>query len=158
MADPLFKPFSGLPAAGPITGDEVVAALQDGDTVQVPLSVMVGPKGDTGNSIARPIGTLASAAGVVNIDLAAGEVFDLTPTEAITSWTVSHPPAAGKVAEVRIRLLMGATAYAVASPAAGKTAGGTWVASTAASAMEWLGLEIDHSGAISGMVASGVLA
>lgn len=141
-------------AAGLIYGPKAAGAWPAGVSIVGPT----GATGATGNSISRPLGTLTAVAGVVNIDLTAGEVFDLTPTAAITGWTVSNPPAAGHVAEVRIRLKMGATAYAVASPAVGKTAGGAWVASSAANAMEWLSLEIDNTGAITGMVAMGVMA
>ena len=102
-----------------------------------------------GNSLMRPTQSINSASGVVTIDLSNGkEVYLLTLTENVTSWSFINPPAAGFVAEIRIKLTQGAsTAYTCVSPAStGMTAGGAWVNSSVLSAVESLGIAIDSSG------------
>ena len=112
-------------------------------------NLLKGDTGATGNSLMRPTQTITSVSGVVTIDLSNGkEVYLLTLTENVTSWSFINLPSSGLIAEIRIRLVQGASsAYTCASPAtSGLTAGGTWVNSSALGAIESLGIAIDGSG------------
>ena len=86
--------------------------------------------------------TLASASGVVTIDLHGGySSYDLTLTENVTSWVCTNLPATGEVIEKKIMVIQHASAAkTVVSPAtAGRTAGGiAWVADTTLSSRELL--------------------
>ncbi len=97
----------------------------------------------------RPLSTLTSSAGVVTVDLSQPyEVYDLTLTENVTSWVFNNPPAAGKVAEIRIVLTQHASAAktCVSPASASSTAGGTWVVSSTVGAKESLGIAIRSDG------------
>lgn len=48
-----------------------------------------------GGPVARPVVSLASVAGVLTIDLAAGELFSITLAENITSILIKNAPGAG---------------------------------------------------------------
>ena len=113
--------------------------LQSGDTLA----------GAVVASNIRIAAALVSASGVVTIDLSQPyEVYLLTLTENVTSWVFNNAPAAGFVAEIRIKLTQGAsTAYTCVSPAtSGMTAGGAWVVSAAVGASESLGIAVDSAG------------
>jgi hypothetical protein len=105
--------------------------------------------GATGNSLARPTTTLSSASGMVTIDLSLGkEVFLLTLSENITSWSFTGLPASGFTAEIRVEITQSAsTAYTCDSPAsAGNSAGELWKNSMALGAIESLGIAVDNAG------------
>lgn len=113
-----------------------------------------------GLSIVRPAAALASSAGVVTIDCSAAvEVYTLTLTENVTSWSFTNPPAEGYVSEVSVDIEQHASsAKTCASPAsAGRTAGDTaWSVSSTLSSRETLGLRIDSAGTVT-LFPSGVM-
>lgn len=113
-----------------------------------------------GISTIRPAAALASSAGVVTVDLSAEvEVYTLTLTENVTSWSFTNQPAAGYVSEVSVDIVQHASsAKTCASPAsAGRTAGGTtWSVSSTLSSRETLGLRIDSAGTVT-LFPSGVM-
>src|SRR6185312_12496529 len=82
------------------------------------VTALTGPTGATGaagNSLNRPVATLTPASGVA--------------TANVTSWVFNNLPAAGTVAEIRIKIIQAASGgpYTCVSPAtAGNTAGGAW--------------------------------
>jgi hypothetical protein len=94
--------------------------------------------------------TLASASGVVTIDLHGGYTsYDLTLTENVTSWAFTNLPESGEVIEKKILIIQHASAAkTVVSPAsAGRTAGGiAWVADTTLSSRELLVLRCFSDG------------
>jgi hypothetical protein len=106
-------------------------------------------KGATGNSLSRPTSTITSASGAVTIPLASGnEVYLLTLSENITSWSFTGLPASGFTAEIRVEITQSAsTAYTCDSPAsAGNSAGELWKNSMALGAIESLGIAVDNAG------------
>jgi|SRR6185312_10616271 len=128
------------------------------------VTALTGPTGATGaagNSLNRPVATLTPASGVATINVTTGsEVYILTLAANVTSWVFNNLPAAGTVAEIRIKIIQAASGgpYTCVSPAtAGNTAGGAWVNSSAASAIESIGLAIDSSGNVA-VFPSGVYA
>src|SRR6185312_11345366 len=102
-----------------------------------------GPTGVAGNSLNRPVATLTPVAGVATINVTTGaEVYVLTLAANVTSWVFNNVPAAGNVSEIRIKVIQATSGgpYTCVSPAtAGNTAGGAWVNSSAAGAVESIG-------------------
>lgn len=117
-----------------------------------------GPKGDTGDagaagahgtSVRRPAGALTISSGVVTVDLAYIEVWELPLSANVTGWVWSNLPAVGTVAEIRIDVIQHASeAKICVSPATAGTAGGAWTVATTLGARESLGVVVDHSGAV----------
>lgn len=122
---------------------------------------LIGPTGPPGTSLNRPSATLTPSAGVATINVTTGaEIYILTLAANVTSWVFNNLPSAGTIAEIRIKVIQasGGTQYTCVSPAtAGNTAGGAWVNSSAASAIESIGLAIDSSGTVA-VFPSGVYA
>ena len=120
-----------------------------------------GDTGPQGNSLNRPVATLTPSAGVATINVTTGaEVYTLTLAANVTSWVFNNLPTAGTVAEIRIKVIQAVSGgpYTVVSPAtAGNTAGGAWVNSSAAGAVESIGLAIDSAGTVA-VFPSGVYA
>lgn len=119
------------------------------DSILVGIGKLQAQLNSFSTTALRGAGSVSSASGVVTIDLASGnQVFNLTLTENVTSWTFSNTPASGKVSEIRIVIKQGAsTAYTCVSPAtSGNTAGGAWVMSSTLNATESLGIATDSSG------------
>lgn len=108
-----------------------------------------GATGPAGNSMTRPAATLSISSGVVTVDLSSGtEVYELTLSENVTSWTFNNPPASGYVAEIRIDVIQHASAAKTCvSPATAGTAGGAWTVSSALSSRESLGIAVNSAGA-----------
>lgn len=83
----------------------------------------------TGDDVAIPhdrVATLASASGVVPVDLNAAWCFELVLTENITAWTFSNLPPSGLAKRVSIRITQHASAAkTVAWPASFQWAGGS---------------------------------
>ena len=93
--------------------------------------------------------SLSSSSGVVTIDCAADtDVYDLTLTENVTSWSFTNLPAAGTYRDVQVRITQHASAAkTVVSPAtSGRTAGGAWVQSTIVSSIELLTIRVFSDG------------
>ena len=82
--------------------------------------------------------TPSSSAGTLTLDLANGNVFEVTLTENVTTLTLSNPPATGKAGSLTLILKQDATGgRTFAWPAAVKSAGGTDpVISSAANAVD----------------------
>lgn len=64
---------------------------------------------------------LTSSSGVVTLDVSLGDYFTLTPTEAVTGWTITNEPPCYTITIVTTQ---GATPYAVAMPSGLKWPGG----------------------------------
>lgn len=115
--------------------------------------------GIVGNSLMRPTQSKSSASGVLTIDLSQPyEVYTVTLTENITSWSFTNLPAAGFTAELRVVITQSAsTAYTVANPISGGVYGGFSPNSSVLSSVESWGLVVTSAGII-GMFQSGVKA
>ncbi len=132
-----------------MTGDTLIALVDSPGQTAGNWGKLLGTAGATGNSLARPTQAITSSSGVVSIDLSNGkEVYTLTLSENVTSWSFANPPASGLTAEIRIEITQGAsTAYTCVSPAStGRTPGGPWVISSAVGAIESLGISISSAG------------
>lgn len=83
----------------------------------------------TGDDVALPhsrVAALASASGVVVVDLNLGQHFTLALTEAVTGWTFVNLPVSGMAKRISIRITQTAEDdVAVAWPASFVWAGGT---------------------------------
>lgn len=126
------------------------------------VTSMVGPAGPTGpagNSLARPKATLTSTAGSAVIDLSTGdEVYAITLTEN-TTISFTNIPAAGYVAELRVRVTQHASAAKTCafSGASVKVPGAAWSVSSVLSSVEDVGVIVDSAGNLT-LLPYGVLA
>lgn len=104
-----------------------------------------GVKGDDGHILT--LTSLGNITGTASVDLSTGNVFTATLT-GNTTLTFTGLPASGKIIEAELRLLQDATGSRVITwPANGKWPGGTaFVLSTAANALDYVGISIDSSG------------
>jgi hypothetical protein len=146
--DPIFALDDGTPPLlrnGP-SARNTFKAYYDGTHVRL---TSMGGNAITG-TMRRPVTAVSSASGVVTIDINAGhEVIMLTLTENVTSWVFNNPPPVGYVSDFEVVLKQGAsTAYTVASPAPGHTAGGNWTASTTLGAVQVLKLRVMSDGSV----------
>lgn len=118
-----------------------------------------GPTGPTGSTLSQQSTSVSSAAGVVTIDLSQPyTLYYLTLTENVTSWVFTNLPASTIVSDFSVEITQGATtAYTCVSPASASRTAGTypWVVSSTLSAVERLGLSVDHSG-VKSLFAAGV--
>ena len=90
--------------------------------------------------------TLASAAGVVTVDLSVNQdTFFLQLTENVTSWVFNNLPVAGSYRDIFIVIVQDATPRSVVSPAT-LTAGSAWVVSVIPSSYEVLGMRVFDDG------------
>jgi len=95
-----------------------------------------------GKGVNETKGTSSQASAVVTLDLATGTFFDVTISEAVTTWKILHLPAANTVAGWVVRLKNHSTA--VTNTWASTTAstydnGSAFVATTTAPAFHWAG-------------------
>lgn len=143
--------FANL-AAFPATGEtgKIYVAIDTGKSYRWTGTVYFDLGTDTLNRIKYGrTTTLSSSSGVVTIDCAADtDLYDLTLTENITSWSFTNLPAAGTYRDIQVRITQHASsAKTVVSPAtAGRTAGGVYVASTALSSIELLTIRVFSDG------------
>lgn len=78
--------------------------------------------GQTIRSVAgggETVNVASGTSGTVTLDLALGNIFTVTPTAAITAWTVNNRPGSGKMCRIQINVTQGATPYTVALPTNG---------------------------------------
>lgn len=126
------------------------------------VSTLIGPTGPTGpagTSLNRPKAALTSTAGSAVIDLSTGtEVHAITLTEN-TTISFTNLPAAGYVAELRVRVTQHASSAKTCafSGTSVKTVGAAWSVSSALSSIEDVGVAVDSAGNLT-LYPSGLLA
>lgn len=93
-------------------------AFDDDEPLQLSLQQPTPSPGVDRNVVTA----LASSSGVVTVDVSLGDFFTFTPTENVTSWTITNEPPGYAICIV---LEQGSTPYAVAMPAGLKWFGGS---------------------------------
>lgn len=134
-----------------MTGSIALADLDPLTDDQAAYYSLRGPVGPAGTSLNRPADVLSIASGVVTVDLAYVECWELTLSENITSWVFVNGPPAGKKAEISIDVVQNASsAKTCASPASpNRTSGGAaWSPSSVLSSRETLVLVVDSAGTV----------
>lgn len=126
----------GEPVRIPIGDDGQVLTVLSG------FPAWVDPPASEGETVTA----LATASGVVTINLALGDYFTLALTENVTSIVFSNLPGSGKGASVMIRITQGATARTVAWPASFRWEGAAPSVSTASGAVDVLALTTFDNG------------
>jgi hypothetical protein len=61
----------------------------------------------------------SGTSGTVTLDCSAASIFTLTPTAAVTTLTISNPPASGKGCTITLVVTQGGTPFAIATPTGG---------------------------------------
>ncbi len=133
-----------------MTGTVVLGDLAPLTDDQAAYYSLQGPVGPAGTSLLRPVGTLAIVGGVVTVDLAYVECWELELSANVTGWAFVNKPPAGKKAEISIDVVQNASsAKTCVSPAsAGRTAGPAWSPSAVLGARETLVLVVDSAGTV----------
>ena len=159
--------FSDNPAAGALTGAEIIPGLQSGADVQMTAQDIADLAGGVWGSITgtlsaqtdlqaaldakaqdrRTVTAAASTSGVLAIDCGLGDYFTHALDENVTSWNFTNLPGSGKGASLMIRITQDATPRTVAWPASFKWAGGIpGAVSTAAGAIDLLAITTFDNG------------
>jgi hypothetical protein len=96
----------------------------------------------------RPTTVISSSGGVVTVDLSLGkEIYLLTLTENVTTWTFTNTPASGLTAEVAFEITQSSTtAYTCVTPATiGRNAGTAWTNSQVLGVTEGIGIRVSSA-------------
>lgn len=74
---------------------------------------------------AEVVAVASGTSGTVTLDCSTASVFTLTPTAAVTTLTLSNPPATGTACTITLCVTQGGTPYAIATPSGGVFYGAT---------------------------------
>lgn len=146
---PAPKHFKELDAATAIAAGDAFLMYRDGKWYEVGATV-AAKYGITG--------TVASASGVVTIDVsAATDLYQLALTENVTSWVFTNLPPAGSFRDIAVTITQHASAAKTVVSPGDQTAGGAWTQSATVSSIETLMLRIYSNGLVE-LYPSGVFA
>lgn len=107
-----------LPAAGAITGAELIELEQGGVSVQSTIA-------DAANASRSVVSTITPAAGVATIDYAAGDYFELSPTANVTSMVFDNLPSSPTAITLTLLFTQDTTPRTVVWPSEFVWPGGT---------------------------------
>jgi len=118
--------WSVISAAGSLQTGVVGPTGAAGATGPTGPTGATGATGATGPAASNVVTTLSISSGVVNIDLSAGDLFDLSLTANVTSITFSNLPGSGKGQCIFVRMKQDATgSRTVALPSSFKAVSGS---------------------------------